>query len=114
MKSPGRMLRDELKRHGMSQTDLADRMGRPLQAVNEITKDKKQITAETAVQLELTLGVPALEWLVVQAKYRVSLVRKEVTRAHKEITRQWRQWKFHSESPMAPPTPAQSPPASPS
>jgi HTH-type transcriptional regulator / antitoxin HigA len=37
---------------GISQKELAKRMGRPLNAINEITKGKKFITAETALQLE--------------------------------------------------------------
>jgi len=43
----------------MSQAELAQRMGRPLQMISEIVQGKKAITAETALQLERATGVPA-------------------------------------------------------
>jgi HTH-type transcriptional regulator/antitoxin HigA len=66
---PGGLLEEEIEVRGMTQTALAQAMGRPLKAINEIVRGKKAITAETAVQLEEVLGIPALFWLRQQARY---------------------------------------------
>ena len=66
---PGGLLGEEIEVRGMTQTALAAAMGRPLKAVNEIIRGKKTITAETAIQLEQVLGIPALFWLRQQARY---------------------------------------------
>ncbi len=44
-------------------------MGRPLQTINAICTGKKSITAETALDLERVLGIPARVWLGLQAEY---------------------------------------------
>ena len=66
---PGGLLGEEIEVRGMTQTALAAVMGRPLKAINEIIRGKKAITAETAIQLEQALGIPALFWLRQQARY---------------------------------------------
>ena len=66
---PGETLAEELAARGLSQTDLARRMGRPLQTVNAICTGKKAITADTALDLERTLEIPARLWLGLQAEY---------------------------------------------
>ncbi len=66
---PGGLLSEEIEVRGMTQTSLAAAMGRPLKPVNEIIRGKKAITAETAIQLERVLGIPALFWLRQQARY---------------------------------------------
>lgn len=56
---PGQLLEEELAARGMTQKDLAEKMGRPPQAINEIIRSKKALTAVTALQLEQALGIPA-------------------------------------------------------
>src|SRR5262245_27376915 len=73
---PGELLVETLGVLGLSQADAARRMGRPAQAINEIAKGKKEITAETALQLERVLGVPAHVWLGLEASYRQALARR--------------------------------------
>jgi HTH-type transcriptional regulator/antitoxin HigA len=68
--SPGETLAETLEVRGMSQVDLARRMGRPTQMVNEIVRGGKEITAETALQLESVLGTPAHVWTRLEADYR--------------------------------------------
>lgn len=53
-------------------------MGRPQQAVNEIVRGKKAVTAETAVDLERVLGIPAYLWLRMEARYRLALARERL------------------------------------
>ncbi len=49
---PGLYLERELDARSMTQRELARRMGRPPQAINEIVKGKKELTQETALELE--------------------------------------------------------------
>ena len=57
----------------MTQKELATRMGRPLNAINEIIKGKKAITAETALQLEAVMPeIPARFWLNLEADYQLT------------------------------------------
>jgi HTH-type transcriptional regulator/antitoxin HigA len=72
---PGEYLLEVLREKGLTQAELARRMGRPLQPVNEIVKGKKAITAETALQMEAALGVPAHIWTGLEAEYRLTLAR---------------------------------------
>src|SRR5262245_57857791 len=53
---PGEFIRDELEARGWTQGDLAQIMGRPVQAINEIVSGKKQITPETALGLAKAFG----------------------------------------------------------
>jgi len=66
---PGETLSETLEEIGMSQAELAQRMGRPLQMISEIIQGKKAITAETALQLERATGVPANFWNSSQRNY---------------------------------------------
>lgn len=60
--APGEVLVEALEERGMSQSELARRMGRPTKTINEIANGKAAITPETAIQLELTLGITAAFW----------------------------------------------------
>ena len=75
---PGELLVEELEVRGMSQRQLAAMMGRPPQAINEIARGKKALTAETAVELEQILGIPAYLWLRMEARYRLALARRRL------------------------------------
>lgn len=74
--APGETLADLLEERGMTQAELATRMGRPPKTVNEIIKGKAAITPETALQLERVLGASAHFWLAREAGYREALARK--------------------------------------
>jgi addiction module HigA family antidote len=74
---PGETLIEVLERVGMSQSDLARRMNRPIKTVNEIVNGKASITAATALQLERVVGVPASFWNNLEKGYREDLVRNE-------------------------------------
>ena len=78
---PGDSLAELLEERGMSQAELATRMGRPHNAINEVVKGVKQITADTAVELEKALGVPARFWLAREARYREYLARQKTLAA---------------------------------
>ncbi len=57
-------------------------MGRPTKTINEIANGKAAITPETAIQLELTLGISAAFWNNLEASYRAHLARE---RADQEL-----------------------------
>ena len=70
---PGECLAEEIEARGISQTELARRMGRPLNAINEIIKGKKSITADTALQLEAVMPeIPARFWLNLETDYQLT------------------------------------------
>jgi HTH-type transcriptional regulator/antitoxin HigA len=73
---PGEMLAEEIEARGMTQKALAEAMGRPPQLVNEIVRGKKAITAETALQLEQVLDIPAYLWLAKQSRYDLIMARQ--------------------------------------
>jgi addiction module HigA family antidote len=74
---PGDTLRELLNERSISQTDLAGRMGRPQKTISEILNGKTAITPETALQLELVLGVTAEFWIARERNYRTYLARHE-------------------------------------
>ena len=78
---PGEILAEELGARGLSQSELARRMNRPVQAINEIVRGRKLITPETALQLEHVLGIPGDFWLRLEANYRYNRARLEQGRA---------------------------------
>ena len=78
---PGAILRKELEAIGLYQSQLATRMQRPFQAINEIIRCKKRITADTAIQLEQELGIEANYWLYLQAEYDLQLARNAILKA---------------------------------
>ena len=83
---PGEYLEEVLEEIEISQAELARRIGRPAQAINEIVKGEKAITPETALQLEQVLKVPANFWSNLEAEYRLILAKKvQEIKAEEEI-----------------------------
>lgn len=71
--SPGEYLAEEIEARQLSQKELARRMGRPANAINEIINGKKTITAETALQFEAVMPeIPARFWLNLETDYQLT------------------------------------------
>lgn len=70
---PGDTIQEHLDYIGMSQAELAERMGRPKEKINDIIKGREPITTETAFRLEKVLGIPASFWLNREKTYRTEL-----------------------------------------
>jgi HTH-type transcriptional regulator/antitoxin HigA len=70
---PGHHLAAVLAAKGMSQAELAVRIGRPQKTINEIIKGKAAITPDTAIQLERALGISAKTWNGLEASYQLQL-----------------------------------------
>ena len=73
---PGEVLEEEIEARGMTQKELAARLGKPAQAINEIIKGKKAITPDTAIGLGKVLGISPHFWNTLEADYRMTLARK--------------------------------------
>lgn len=86
--SPGETLADLLDERNMSQAELAQRMGRPVNKINEIINGKRAITPETAIQLERVLGTPSAYWLNHEAHYQAYRKRIEEDQRFE----QWYEW----------------------
>jgi HTH-type transcriptional regulator/antitoxin HigA len=83
---PGEYLAEVADELGLSQSDLAERMDRPPQAINEIFAGIKAITPETALQLERVTGVPAHIWTGLEAEFRLTLAKQNDERIIEEQT----------------------------
>ena len=70
---PGEHLAEEIAARNISQKELARRMGRPTNMINEVINGKKSITAETALQLnEVMPEIPARFWLNLEMDYQLT------------------------------------------
>lgn len=82
------MLEEWLEEHGMSQTALAERMGRPIKTINELIKGKTSFTQETAFQLEAVTGIEASFWTNADRIYQERASRLE----EEERLKSWVAW----------------------
>jgi HTH-type transcriptional regulator/antitoxin HigA len=71
---PGDLIREELNARGWTQRDLAEIVGRPIQAINAVVNAKKEVTPETAVALGAAFGTSPEFWLNLESAYRLSRV----------------------------------------
>jgi HTH-type transcriptional regulator/antitoxin HigA len=69
---PGATIRETLESLCMSQVTLAERLGRPVAAVNEIMQGRKTVTAETTIGLARVLPYPAEFWLQLERTYQLT------------------------------------------
>ena len=75
--TPGEHVQEMIDERDWTQVELARRMGRPIQTINEIIRGKRAITAETALQLEEVLGLSAQTWMNFESSYRLALARRK-------------------------------------
>ncbi len=73
-KSPGEFIREELKKRGWTQEDLASVLLRTHSRVNEVVLGKQSISPEIAVALATAFGTAPELWLEREAAYRLSLL----------------------------------------
>lgn len=74
---PGDSIQEHIDHIGMSQAELAERLGRSKEKLNELIKGKAAITKETATKLEYVLGVPVGFWLNLERNYQDELLEIE-------------------------------------
>jgi HTH-type transcriptional regulator / antitoxin HigA len=78
---PGDLLVEALEERGMTQAELARRIGRPLKTISEIANGKASITPDTAIQLERALGISASFWNGLETRYREAIALERSRRA---------------------------------
>ncbi|MYJ48761.1 MAG: ImmA/IrrE family metallo-endopeptidase [Acidimicrobiales bacterium] len=84
--APGETLIEWLDERGMTQADLAARMGLSAKHINQIAKGAAPVTTETALGLEQVTRVPAAVWNNLELNYRAYLTRcAELERLAQEV-----------------------------
>jgi addiction module HigA family antidote len=69
---PGEVLREDfLTPMGLSVNALALALGVPATRIHEIVKERRAVTADTALRLAQYFGGDAASWLVLQANYDI-------------------------------------------
>ncbi len=89
---PGATIKEQLNDRGMSQKEFAARMDMSEKHISKLVNGEVQLTPETAVRLEMVLGVPAKFWNNLEAIYREKIIKAEVENAMDadvEIARQF-------------------------
>ena len=74
---PGELIEETLETIGMSQAELAERIGKSAKFVNELIKGKAHITSNTAQALERVIGYTAKAWLNLDRAYQDELMEIE-------------------------------------
>ncbi|HUX57534.1 MAG TPA: helix-turn-helix domain-containing protein [Bacteroidales bacterium] len=74
---PGDTIQETIDYIGMSQAELATRMGRPKEKLNDIIKGREPISISAAIKLERVLGIAASFWINREQEYREELARIE-------------------------------------
>lgn len=78
---PGATIKEQLNDRGMSQKEFAARMDMSEKHISKLINGDVQLTTETAVRLEMVLGVPAKFWNNLEAIYREKIVKAEAENA---------------------------------
>jgi HTH-type transcriptional regulator/antitoxin HigA len=85
---PGDSIQEHIDHIGMSQAELAERLGRSIPKLNELIKGKAPITKETGTKLEYVLGVSASFWINLERTYQDELLEIEQME-HLEQCQEW-------------------------
>jgi len=78
--APGETLAEVMEERGITQEDLAQRLGLTQKTVNQIIGGKARLTHDTALKLERVLGISAGFWNRMEMGYRESLERQRSQR----------------------------------
>ncbi len=78
---PGATIKEQLNDRGMSQKEFAARMDMSEKHISRLINGEVQLTPETAVRLEMVLGIPAKFWNNLEAVYREKIVKAEAENA---------------------------------
>ena len=78
---PGEILLEEfLKPKKMTQFELADKMGVPIQRVNTLVNEKRDMTPETAILLSRILGTTPQFWMNLQTNLDLYLAEERLSK----------------------------------
>lgn len=68
---PGEVLKDEIEYRKISQRKLAEQMGMPYKALNDLLNGRRALTTATAMMFEAALDIPADSLMRLQLKYNM-------------------------------------------
>lgn len=74
---PGDTIQETIDTIGMSQAELAERLGRSIPKLNELINGKAPITKDTALKLEYVLDIPVSFWINLERRYQDELLEIE-------------------------------------
>ena len=75
---PGEMLLEEfLEPLGMTQSELAERIGVPFQRVNSLVNGRRSLTPDTALRLSKFFGTSAAFWMNHQLRWDLFFAQRE-------------------------------------
>ena len=75
--APGETIREIMEDMGMTQRELAMRLGISVQSLCRIFKGEQAISVETAKSLERVTGTPAHFWTNLESNYRLQIAKKK-------------------------------------
>lgn len=78
---PGATIKEQLHDRGMSQKEFATRMDMSEKHISKLINGEVRLTPETALRLEMVLGVPAKFWNNLEAIYREKIIKAEAENA---------------------------------
>jgi antitoxin HigA-1 len=86
---PGEVLREDyLKPLALSVNALAKALGIPTQRLNEVVRERRSVTPDTAMRLARHFGGDARSWLNLQTTYDLRVAEKRSKRQiEREVTR---------------------------
>lgn len=73
--APGCTLKEQLEDRGMTQQELAERMGVSAKHISKLIHGTVALTEPVAVKLEYVLGIPAKFWMNLETRYRIDLAK---------------------------------------
>lgn len=76
---PGEVVKDDIEYRGMTQRDLAARMGISYDILNGMLNAKRPVTSEYALMFEAALGLPAATLSELQASYDMLTAKRNRT-----------------------------------
>ncbi|MDR1274054.1 MAG: HigA family addiction module antidote protein [Odoribacteraceae bacterium] len=74
---PGEVLKDEIEYRGISQRELATRMGVSYKMLNNILNGHRPVTDAMALMFEAALDVPACSLINIQSEYTLRAITQD-------------------------------------
>ncbi|GAP72584.1 HigA family addiction module antitoxin [Candidatus Symbiothrix dinenymphae] len=74
---PGEVLSDEIEYRGTSKKKLAEQMGLSYSILNDILKERRPLTVDTAMLFEAAMNLPADALMRMQLKYNMQVASKD-------------------------------------
>jgi len=75
---PGKLIAEQLEDNNMKQVELAEKLGIAKSEMSMIIHGKRDISVPLALNLEKIFGFPAEEWMNLQMKYEIGVVKQRV------------------------------------